>query len=80
MVVVLVLLVLSASRKRRKNIWVILCSSTGRVEEGVGRSLAVTVRGLGRRDWGVVGIAHDIRLRAALPSPLHGVSGCGSVG
>lgn len=80
MVVVLVLLVLSASRKRRKNIWVILCSSTGRVEEGVGRALAVTVRGLGRRDWGVVGVAHDIRLRAALPSPLHGVSGCGSVG
>lgn len=80
MVVVLVLLVFSASRERRKDIWVILGSSTGRVEEGVGRALSVTVRGVGRRDWGVVGVAHDIRLRAALPSPLHGVSGCGSVG
>lgn len=82
MIVVLVLLVSSASRKRKRrmDIWVILSSSTGRVEVGVGGVLSVTVRGVGRRDWEVVGVAHDIRLRAALPSPLHSVSGCGSVG
>lgn len=76
MIVVLVLLVSVAGRKDRKDVWVILCSSTGRVE--VGRALSVTVRGVRRRDWEVVGVAHDVRLRVALP--MHSVSNCDLVG